>query len=232
VQLEDDEYPSGSRHSGSSSGDEYDDIYAFDDRVRPRGGSRHRRRSSSVSFNSRPRMIPQGGSPYQQGGSLYPQGGSPYQQGGSLYPPGGSPYQPVSSIPIPINQQSYNRSGGSPSFHPGSSPYSGSSPYHGQNYQQQYPGGIQGLPLVGGSYDPNQGVMYQGGGSYPGPQPTYIQAQPGISQAVPVPAGSTVYIQQPTQQQSSSRHKHRKHRSGSSDGRHRHRSRSDAGYLY
>jgi hypothetical protein len=188
------------RRPGSSSSDEYDDdLYSFDERAMPRRSHQQRRRSSSVSFNSRPTIIP----------------------------PNGSPYQAVSSIPIPVN----NFSGGSP-YHAGGSPYSGSSPYHTTTgFPQQYPGGVQGLPIVGSSYDPNQGVMYQGSGSYP--QQTYIQAQPGIPQSLPMVPGQYV-IQQPNQHSSSSsssRHKrHHKHRSGSRDERRRHRSHSDAEY--
>jgi hypothetical protein len=185
------------RGPGSSSSDEYDDdLYAFDERAMPRRSHHQRRRSSSVSFNSRPTIIP----------------------------PNGSPYQSVSSIPIPIN----NFNGGSP-YHPGGSPYSGSSQYHTTTaYPQQYPSGVQAMP-IGGSYDPNQAALYQGSGSYP--QQTYIQAQPGMPQSLPMVPGSYI-IQQPSQHSSSSsRHKrHHKHRSGSRDSR-RHRSHSDAEYI-
>ena len=177
----------------------------------PHRSHSHRRRSSSVSFSSRPTIIP-----------------------------GGSPYQPVSSIPIPINQPSYSQNGGSPYntggspynnggplYNTGGSPYSNTSPFQGPNtYPQQYP--VQGVPVVSSSYDPNQALLYQGAGSYP--QQTYIQGQPG-QQPVPVPPGSTIYIQQPPQQSSSRHKRHHKHRSGSRDSR-RHRSHSDAGYLY
>lgn len=188
------------RRSGSTSSDEFsDDLYAFDDNVMPRGSNRHRRHSSSVSFSSRPVMIP----------------------------PNTSPYQPGNSIPIPVNQPTYSHSGGSP-YNNGGSPYSNSSPYHGpSSYPQQYPGGVQGVPVVGSTYDQNQALLYQGSGSYP--QPTYIQTQPGMAQSVPMAPGSAIIISQPSQQ--SSRHKrHHKHRSGSRDGRRRHRSHSDV-YL-
>ena len=189
------------RGPGSSSSDEYDDdLYAYDDRAMPRRSHHQRRRSSSVSFNSRPTIIP----------------------------PNGSPYQAVSSIPIPVN----NFGGGSP-YHPGGSPYSGSSPYQTTTgYPQQYTGGVQPIPIAGSSYDPNQGVLYQGGGSYP--QQTYLQAQPGMPQSLPMVPGSYI-IQQPSQHSSSSssRHKrHHKHRSGSRDSRRRHRSHSDAEYIH
>ena len=166
----------------------------------PRGSHRHRRRSSSVSFNSRPTIIPQGN----------------------------SPYQPASSVPmpIPIAQQTYSYGNGGSPYQPGSSPYSNPSPYLAPgSYPQQYPSGVQGVPVVGSSYDPNQAIQYQNPGSYP--QQTYIQAQPGMSQSVPMPPGSTIIIQQPSQ----SRHKHhRKHRSSSRDDRRRHRSHSEAIY--
>lgn len=163
----------------------------------PRGSQRHRRRSSSVSFNSRPMIIP----------------------------PNISPYQQASNIQIPGTQPSYNYPGGSP-YQAGGSPYSNTSPFQGpSSYPQQYPGGIQGVPVVGSTYDPNQAFNpYQGSGSYP--QQTYIQAQPGMSQSVPMAPASTIVIQQPAQQ--SSRHRrHHKHRSGSRDSRRRHRSNSD-----
>jgi len=189
------------RRPGSSSSDEYDDdLYAFDDRAMPHRSHHQRRRSSSVSFNSRPTIIP----------------------------PNGSPYQAVSSVPIPINN---NYSGGSP-YHAGGSPYSGSSPYHATTaYPQQYPSNVQPMPIAGSTYDPNQGVIYQGSGSYP--QQTYIQAQPGVPQSLPMVPGSYI-IQQPSQHSSSSsRHKrHHKHRSGSRDDRRRHRSHSDAEYIH
>lgn len=205
LQIGDDSYSNGSHLSptqfhraGSTSSDEFsDDLYAFDESAMPHRSHGHRRRSSSVSFSSRPTIIP----------------------------PGGSPYQPVGSIPIPVNQPSYSYSGGSP-YHPGGSPYAGSSPYHGQGtYPQQYPGGMQGVPVVSSSYDPNQAVLYQNpAGSYP--QQTYIQGQPGMSQSVPMHPPPTVYIQEPSRH-SSSRRKHHKHRSGS-----RHRSHSDADYSH
>ena len=201
---------SPSSFRSSSSDDLSDELYAFDERAMPRGSHRSRRRSSSVSFSSRPTMIAPNVSPYHgsmpipinqptysySGGSPYQPGGSPYQQGGSLYQPGSSPYS------------------NSPTFvAPGS-------------YPQQYPNGVQGVPMVGNSYDPNQALMYQNqAASYP--QQTYIQAQPGMNQSVPMVPGSTIVIQQPSQQ-SSSRHKHhRKHRSGS-----RHRSHSDVYPIY
>jgi hypothetical protein len=207
--LSDDEYSSGShfssasfRRAGSTSSDEFsDDLYAFDENAMPHRSNRQRRRSSSVSFNSRPMIMPP--------------------------PGGGSPYQPVSSIPIPVNGSSYSHNGGSP-YNPGGSPYSSSSPFHGA-YPQQYPGGVQGLPVVGSNYDPNQAYLYQNTGSYP--QQTYIQAQPGMSQSVPMVPGSTFILQQPAHH-SSRRRRHHKHRSGSRDSRRRHRSHSDAGYLY
>jgi hypothetical protein len=187
------------RRPGSSSSDEYeDDVYAFDDRAIPRRSHSSRRRSSSVSFNSRPTIIP----------------------------PNGSPYQAVSSIPIPVN----NFSGGSP-YHAGGS-FPSSSPYQtATGYPQQYPGGVQGLPMVPSSYDPNQSMLYPGSGSYP--QQTYIQAQPGMPQSLPMAPGQSYIIQQPSQHSSSSsRHskRHHKHRSGSRDSRRRHRSHSDAEY--
>jgi len=214
--LSDDGYSGGShisssfRRPGSSSSDEFsDDLYAFDEHAIPRGSHRQRRRSSSVSFNSRPTIIP----------------------------PNGSPYQGAPSIPIPVNQTSYNYSGGSPyhtggspyhtggsPYHTGGSPYSNTSQFHPASYPQQYPSNVQGVPLVGGSYDPNHALVYQGSGSYP--QQTYIQPQPGMSQTIPMAPGSAILIQQPTR-----RHKHHhKHRSGSRDGRRRHRSHSDAEY--
>ena len=214
LQLSDDGHSGGGhmssspfRRPGSSSSDEYeDDVYAFDERAMPRRSHSHRRRSSSVSFSSRPTIIP----------------------------PNGSPYQAVSSIPIPVN----NFGGGSP-YHSGGSPYSGSSPYHATTglspyhtatgYPQQYPGNVQPMPIAGSTYDPNQAVLYQGSGSYP--QQTYLQAQPGMPQSLPMVAGSSYIIQQPSHHSSSSsRHKHHKHRSGSRDSRRRHRSQSDADY--
>jgi len=212
--LDEDEFSSGShlspgsfRRAGSPSSDEFsDDLYAFDERAMPHRSQRHRRRSSSVSFNSRPMIIP-----------------------------GGSPYQGVSSIPIPVNQSHYNHNGGSPyhtggsPYHAGGSPFSNSSPYHGTNaYQQQYPGGVQGLPVVGSGYDPNQAYLYQNSGSLP--QQTYIQPQPGMSRSVPMGPGSTIILQPPSHQSSRNR-RHHKHRSGSRDSRRRHRSHSEAGYL-
>jgi len=187
--------------SSNSSDDLSDDLYAYDERVMPHRSHRHRRRSSSVSFNSRPMIMP---------------------------PPNTSPYQPVSSIPIPVNQPAYNYGGGGSPYQAGGSPYSSS--FNGPStYPQQYPTGVQGVPLVGSSYDPNQQYHYQGSGSYP--QQTYIQAQPGMSQTVPMVPGSSIIIQQPVQQ-SSRRKRHHKHRSRSRDSRRRHRSQSDAGYLY
>jgi len=193
----------------------------------PRGLDRHRRRSSSVSFNSRPMIMPPSGSPYQpvssipiptnqshynyHGGSPYNTSGSPHNTSGSPYHTGGSPYH----------------TGGSP-YHTGGSPYSSSLPYHGTSYQHQYPGGVQGLPVVGSGYDPNQ-ALYQNPGSFP--QQNYIQAQPGMSQALPMAPGTALVIHQPTQQ-SSRRRSHHKHSSGSRDSRRRHRSHSDAGYVY
>jgi len=203
------------RRPGSSSSDEHeDDLYGFDERAMPHRSHHQRRRSSSVSFNSRPTIIP---------------------------PSGSSPYQTVSSIPIPVNNYGGNspyhtggspyHAGGSP-YHAGGSPYSGSSPYHNTTaYPQQYPGGVQPMPIAGSTYDPNQAI-YQGSGSYP--QQTYLQAQPGMPQSLPMVPGSYI-IQQPSQHSSSSssRHKrHHKHRSGSRDGRHRHRSQSDAEYSH
>jgi hypothetical protein len=220
--LDDDPYSSGSytssapfRRAASTSSDEFsDDLYAFDDNVMPRGSLRHRRRSSSVSFNSRPMIIPPGTS-----------------------------YQPPSGIPIPVNQSPYNYPGGSPyntggspyntggsPYNTGGSPYSNPSPFNGpSSFPQQYPGGVQGVPVVGSTYDPNQAVPYQGSASYP--QQTYIQSQPGMTQAVPMVPGSAIIIHQPAQQ--SSRHKHHhKHRSGSRDSRRRHRSQSDVYPVY
>jgi len=186
------------RAGSSSSDDMSDDLYAFDDRVMPhRSPHRHRRRNSSVSFNSHPMLIP----------------------------PNTSPYHATSSMPIPVGQPTYNYGGTSP-YHTGGSPYNGSSPYHGPStFPQQYPGSIQGMPLVGSSYDPNQAYLYQGAASYP--QQTYIQTQPGMSQTVPMPHGSTLVIQQPPQE--SSRHHKRRHKHRSKS---RHRSHSDAGYMY
>lgn len=165
----------------------------------PQGSNRNRRRSSSVSFNSRPMLIAPNTS-----------------------------YQPASSMPIPVNQPTYSYSGGSP-YQPGGSPFPNSSSYPspGSYTQQQYPGSV---PVVGSPYDQNQALVYQGSaGSYP--QQTYIQAQPGMSQTVPMVPGQTIVIQQPAQQ--SSRHKrHHKHRSGSRDSRRRHRSHSDVYPVY
>ena len=217
LQLDEDRYPNnGSQISASpfhrassTSSDEFsDDLYAFDENVMPRGSHHHRRRSSSVSFNSRPMIIP----------------------------PNTSSYQPPSAVPIPVNQSPYNYPGGSPyntggsQYNTGGSPYSNSSPFNGpSSYPQQYPGGMQGLPIVGSSYDPNQAPLYQGSASYP--QQTYIQAQPGMSQAVPMVPGSAIIIQQPAQD--TSRHRrHRKHRSRSRDSRRRHRSNSDVYPVY
>lgn len=167
----------------------------------PRGSHHHRRRSSSVSFNSRPALIQPNVSPYQLGSSV--------------------------PMPIPGNQPTYSYSGGSP-YQPGSSPYSNSSPYPGPSSYPQYPNGVQGVPMVGSPYDPSQTLLYQNPGSYP--QQTYIQAQPGMNQTVPMVPGSTIVIQQPAQQ--SSRHKrHHKHRSGSRDSR-RHRAYSDVYPVY
>lgn len=202
-------YSSSFRRSGSTSSDDWDEeLYALDDRVMPRGSQRSRRRSSSVSFNSRPAMIPPNGSPYNT-----------------------SPYHLSSTMPmqIPGAQPNYGYSGGSP-YQPGSSPYSNTSPYQGpSSYPQQYPSGVQGVPVLGSSYDPNQQPLYQNPGSYP--QQTYIQPQPGMSQGVPMPPGSTIIIQQPSQ--SSSRHskRHSKHRSSSRDTR-RHRSHSEVYPVY
>lgn len=176
----------------------------------PRGSHRQRRRSSSVSFSSRPTMIPQNVSPYQLGSSV--------------------------PMPIPINQPTYSYNGGSPyqpggsPYQPGGSPYSNSSPYP-NSYPQQYSNGVQGVPVVGTTYDPNQALLYQqGSGSYP--QQTYIQApQPGMSQSVPMPPGSTIIIQQPTQSSRPRKH-HHKHRSSSRDERRRHRSHSDVYPVY
>lgn len=213
LQLDDDGYSSSSymsphsssfHQSGSISSDDFDDdLYAFDERAMPRGSHRQRRRSSSVSFSSRPTLIPPNVSPYQLG----------------------------SSVPIPIqNQPNYSYNGGSP-YQPGSSPYSNSSPYPAPgSYPQQYPNGVQGVPMVGSPYDPNQTLLYQGGpGSYP--QQTYIQAQPGMSQSVPMVPGSTIVIQQPSQHSSSRHKRHHKHRSSSRDGR-RHRSYSEVYPVY
>lgn len=182
----------------------------------PRGSHRSRRRSSSVSFSSRPTMIAPNVSPYHASMPIpinqpaYSYGGaSSYQPGGSPYQPGGSPYQP----------------GGSP-YQPGTSPYSNSPTFIAPgSYQQQYPNGVQGVPMT--NYDPNQTLMYQNPASYP--QQTYIQAQPGMNQSVPMPPGSTIVIQQPSQHSSSSsRHKrHHKHRSSS-----RHRSHGDVYPVY
>jgi hypothetical protein len=216
--------PSSFHRSGSSSSDDLsDELYAFDESVRPRRSHRSRRRSSSVSFNSRPTVIGPNVSPYHHGTSMpipinqptySHSGGSPYQPGGSPYQPGGSPYHPGGS---PYQH------GGSP-YQPGSSPYQpGGSPYSAPgNYSQQYPG----VPVVGTSYDPNQALLYQNQNPASYPQQTYIQAQPGMNQGVPMPPGSTIVIQQPPQH--SSRHKrHHKHRSGS-----RHRSHSDVYPVY
>ncbi|KAF9793398.1 hypothetical protein BJ322DRAFT_1034470 [Thelephora terrestris] len=210
--LDDDGYSNGShtspshssfRRSGSNSSDDYaDDLYALDERHMPRGSHRHRRRSSSVSFNSRPTMIPQNVSPYQHSSSM--------------------PMQ------IPGAQPNYGYPGGSP-YQPGGSPYSNPSPYVApSSYPQQY-GGVQGVPVLGSNYDPNQALLYQNPGSYP--QQTYIQAQPGMSQSVPMQPGSTIVIQQPSQ---SSRHskRHHKHRSSSRDSRRRHRSYSEVYPVY
>jgi hypothetical protein len=224
--LDDDGYSSGSHlspssfnRSGSTSSDDFsDDLYAFDERAMPRGSHRHRRRNSSVSFSSRPMMVPQNVSPYQQ----------------------------ASSMPIPIGQPSSY--GGSP-YQSGSSPYSNSPPFLGaSSYPQQYPTSVPGVPVLGSSYDPNQGALYQNPpGSYPQqaytqqaytqqtypqqaypqqayPQQTYIQAQPGMNQAVPVTPGSTIVIQQPSSRSSHSKRHHR-HRSSS-----RRRSHSEAVY--
>lgn len=206
--------PSSFRRSGSVSSDEFsDDLYAYDERAMPRGSPRHRRRSSSVSFNSRPTIITQGNSPYQPTSSIpmpipLNQPTYSYGNGGSPYQPGGSPY----SNPSP--------------YQPGSSPYSNPSPYLAPgSYPQQYSSGVQGVPVVGSSYDPNQTVHYQGSASYP--QQTYIQAQPGMAQSVPMPPGSTIIIQQPSQSRSK---RHHKHRSGSRDSRRRHRSHSEVVY--
>lgn len=170
----------------------------------PRGSPRHRRRSSSVSFSSRPTIIA----------------------------PSSSSYQPSHSIPVPVNQSPYNYPGGSP-YQAGGSPYSNTSPFHGpssypSNYPQQYSGGVQGVPMVGNTYDPNQAPLYQGSASYP--QQTYIQAQPGMTQTVPMVPGSAIIIQQPAQQSSRHSKRHRRHRSGSRDSRRRHRSHSEAVY--
>jgi hypothetical protein len=204
------------RRAGSTSSDDFsDDLYAFDEPVMPRRS--HRRRSSSVSFNSRPMIIPQN--------------------------PG---YQPSQGIPIPMNQQSYSYSGGQPGGSPyqaggspyqaggspyqtGGSPYSNPSQFNGPGSYPQYQGGLQGLPALGTSYDPNQALAYQqGAGSYP--QQTYLQTQPGMSQTVPMVPGSAIVIHQPAQSSSHRSKRHHKHRSSSRDNR-RHRSSSDA-YHY
>lgn len=204
--LDDDLYSGGSqisaspfRRAGSTSSDEFsDDLYAFDDQVMPRS-RHHRRRNSSVSFNSRPMIIP-------------PNAGS---------------YQPVSSMPIPVGQPTYSYSGGSP-YQAGGSPYSNTSPFNGpSSYPQQYPGSVQGVPVVGSAYDPNQALHYQNAASYP--QQAYIQAQPGMSQTVPMVPGQTIILQQPAQQSSRHKRHHHKHRSSSRSSRRRH---SDAGYIY
>jgi len=164
----------------------------------PRGSHHHRRRSSSVSFGSRPTIITQGNSPYQQTSSV--------------------------PMPIPLTQPTYTYSSGGSPYQPGSSPYSNPSPYMAPgSYSQQYPTGVQGVPVVGSSYDPNQAVQYQAPASYP--QQTYIQAQPGMAQSVPMPPGSTIIIQQPSRSK-----RHHKHRSSSRDDRRRHRSHSEAVY--
>lgn len=197
--------PSSYRRSGSTSSDDLsDDLYAFDERAMPRGSPRHRRRSSSVSFSSRPSMIPQNVSPYQLGSTL--------------------------PMPIPGNQSTYGYNAGGSPYQPGSSPYSNSSPYP-SSYPQQYPSGMQGAPVLGSSYDPNQ-AFYQNPASFPQhPQQIHIQPQPGMNQAVPMAPGSTIIIQQPSS--SSSRHKrHHKHRSSSRDDRRRHRSHSDVYPVY
>jgi len=146
---------------------------------------------------NQPTFTYNGSSPYQPGSSPYQPGSSPYQPGTSPYQPGTSPYQP------------------------GGSPYSTSSPYPAPGSYPQYHSGVQGVPMVGTGYDQNQSLLHpHNHGSYP--QQTYIQAQPGMSQSVPMVPGSTIIIQQPSRRKG-----HHKHRSSSRDSRSRHRSHSD-----
>ena len=100
-------------------------------------------------------------------------------------PVNGSPHQSVSSPPIPLN----NTNGRTPH-------HQGGPPRDAITYPQQYPSGVQGVPIVGGTYIPTQGFLYPNTGYYQ----TYVQVLPGVVQSHPVALGPSIIIRQPAQQ--------------------------------